>query len=274
MAKKDRAQRKWVIACVCCGCDKVKKNLKRWIIRCLHTGSDCGSGSVLDCNNHFTAVWTLSGTTWLSRYQKVHFAVFWIFWSKMRITHSDAPTVWMDCHPIQTNWCPHLCHPHHFYVGCPSLHNPPNLSWLGTGTNYAGLRTRWFGCHTFSKRENRKQKNALPNWRADACFSPTQTSKIGNTFLYLFWPFHLVVCHGLYVLLTLTLIAQAVYLVEHERLMHRQSQIHRRMRIHMQRCLPASILDVRLCRQCCPLVECITYSWPWMTDIIHRTGYT
>ena len=47
--------------------------------------------------------------------------------------------------PIQTNWCPHLCHPHHLYAGCPSLHNPPNLSWLGTGTKHAGLHTRWHG---------------------------------------------------------------------------------------------------------------------------------
>ena len=44
--------------------------------------------------------------------------------------------------PIQTNWCPHLCHPHHFYAGCPSWHIPPNLSWLGTGTKYAVLHTR------------------------------------------------------------------------------------------------------------------------------------
>jgi len=44
-----------------------------------------------------------------------------IFCSKMKITQADAPTIWMDCHPIQTNWCPHLCHPHHFYAGCPSL---------------------------------------------------------------------------------------------------------------------------------------------------------
>jgi len=47
----------------------------------------------------------------------------------------------MDCHPIQTNWCPHLYHPHHFYTECPSWHNPPNLSWLGRGTKYAGLHT-------------------------------------------------------------------------------------------------------------------------------------
>ena len=56
---------------------------------------------------------------------------------------------------IQTNWCPHICHPQHFYAGCPSLHNPPNLSWLGTGTIYAGLHTRWLGCSEFHSTENR-----------------------------------------------------------------------------------------------------------------------
>jgi len=29
------------------------------------------------------ALWTLSGTTRVSQYQKVHFAIFWIFWCKM-----------------------------------------------------------------------------------------------------------------------------------------------------------------------------------------------
>ena len=32
-----------------------------------------------------------------------------------------------------------------FYAICRSLHNPANLSWLGTGTKYAGLHTRWLG---------------------------------------------------------------------------------------------------------------------------------
>jgi len=81
----------------------------------------------------------------------VHFAIFWIFWSKMKITQADAPTIWMDCHPIQTNWCPYICHPHHFYAGCPSLHNPPNLFWLGTGTKYAGLHTWWLGIKVIEK---------------------------------------------------------------------------------------------------------------------------
>jgi len=42
------------------------------------------------------------------------FAIFRIFWSKVKITQADAPTIRMDCHPILTNWCPNLCHPHHF----------------------------------------------------------------------------------------------------------------------------------------------------------------
>ena len=42
------------------------------------------------------------------------FAIFWIFWSKVKITKADTPTIWMDCHPILTNWRPNLCHPHHF----------------------------------------------------------------------------------------------------------------------------------------------------------------
>jgi len=52
-------------------------------------------------HNHFTALWTLSGTTRVSRYQKVHFAMFWIFWCKM-IMQVDTQTIWMDCHPILT----------------------------------------------------------------------------------------------------------------------------------------------------------------------------
>ena len=62
---------------------------------------------------------------------------------KMKITQADTPAIQMDCHPIQTNWCPHFCNTHHFYARCHSWHNPPNLSWLEAGTKYAGLHTRW-----------------------------------------------------------------------------------------------------------------------------------
>jgi len=37
----------------------------------------------------------------------------------------------------------HLNHPHFTPRGCPSCRNIPNLSWLGTGTKYAGLHTQW-----------------------------------------------------------------------------------------------------------------------------------
>jgi len=36
----------------------------------------------------------------------------------------------------------------HFYARCPSCRKPPNLSWLGTGTKYAGLHTQWLGLKT------------------------------------------------------------------------------------------------------------------------------
>jgi len=61
----------------------------------------------------------------------------------MKITQADTLTIRMDCHLIQNKWCPHLCHTHHFYAVCPSWHNLPNLSWLGTGTEYAGWHTQW-----------------------------------------------------------------------------------------------------------------------------------
>ena len=67
------------------------------------------------------------------------------YWSKVKITKADTPTIRMDWHSIPTNRCPNFCHPHHFYVGCPSWHNPPYLSWLGTGTKYAGLHIRPLG---------------------------------------------------------------------------------------------------------------------------------
>jgi len=99
-------------------------------------------GKYTHIHNHYTALWTMSGITRVSWYQKVYFANFWIFWCKMKITQARAPTTWMDCQPIQTNWCPISAILTIFYARCPSWHNPLNLSWLGTGTKYAGLHTR------------------------------------------------------------------------------------------------------------------------------------
>jgi len=100
-----------------------------------------------DNYNHFTDLWIMSGQPgWAGTVvPEGTFRHLLDFWCKMKITQADTPTIRMDCHPIQANWCPHLCHPHHFYARCPSWYNPPNLSWLGTGTKYAGLHTRWLG---------------------------------------------------------------------------------------------------------------------------------
>jgi len=98
-------------------------------------------------HNHFTARWTLSGTTRVSQYQKVHFAIFWIFWMKIKITHADAPTIWMDCHPIQTNWCPDLCHPHHFMQDALPYTTVPIYPGLGQTCIPSGLVT-WISSFT------------------------------------------------------------------------------------------------------------------------------
>jgi len=81
--------------------------MPRWcraVLRTIHPAysSTCQGAHT---HNHFTALWTLSETTWVSWYQKIHFAIFWIFLCKMKITQADASTIRMDCHPIQTNRC-------------------------------------------------------------------------------------------------------------------------------------------------------------------------
>ena len=48
----------------------------------------------------------MSGTTRVGQYQKVHFAIFWIFWCKMKITQADALTIRMDCHPSRLTGAP------------------------------------------------------------------------------------------------------------------------------------------------------------------------
>jgi len=58
------------------------------------------------------------------------------------ITEADTPTTQLGATPLISD--PPPSSPH-FYAGCPSCHNPSNLSWLGTGTKYAGLHTQWLG---------------------------------------------------------------------------------------------------------------------------------
>jgi len=43
----------------------------------------------------------MSGTTRVSQYQKVHFAIFSILWWKLKITQADGPTIRMDSHPTR-----------------------------------------------------------------------------------------------------------------------------------------------------------------------------
>jgi len=44
--------------------------------------------------------------------------------------HTNNPDKLAQRHPIQTNWCPYLCHPHHFYA-LPFLVQPSQfiLAW-------------------------------------------------------------------------------------------------------------------------------------------------
>jgi len=60
------------------------------------------------------------------------------------ITEADTPTIQLGTTPSGLISDPPPSNAN-FYAGCPSCHNPPNLSWLGTGTKYAGLHTKWLG---------------------------------------------------------------------------------------------------------------------------------
>jgi len=58
--------------------------------------------------------------------------IFWTHGARgdIRGRHTDNSC---GCHSIGTNQQPISAIPH-FYAGCRSCHNPPNLSWLGAGT--------------------------------------------------------------------------------------------------------------------------------------------
>jgi len=65
---------------------------------------------------------------------------FWILWGVEKITEASALTIRLDATPSRPSMPPPPSSPQ-FYAKCPSCRNPPNLSWLGTGTKYAGLYT-------------------------------------------------------------------------------------------------------------------------------------
>jgi len=59
-----------------------------------------------------------------------------------KITEADIPTLRLGAIPPGLISHPPPSSPY-FYAGCLSCRNSPNLSWLGTGTKYAGLHTQW-----------------------------------------------------------------------------------------------------------------------------------
>ena len=60
------------------------------------------------------------------------------------ISEADTPTVWLGATPsgLISDPPPSFLY---FHTRCPSCCNPPNLSWLGTDTKYAGLHTQGLG---------------------------------------------------------------------------------------------------------------------------------
>jgi len=115
----------------------------------------------------------LSGTTRVSRYQKKHSPthhpdhhtsfisffhlpripnnhhfptiIFWILMVQGKITEVDTATVQLGATPSELISEPSPSSPH-FCAGCPSCRNPPNLSWLGTGTGICWIAypVAWF----------------------------------------------------------------------------------------------------------------------------------
>jgi len=61
-----------------------------------------------------------------------------------KITEADTPTIRLGASPSGLMSDPPASSPI-LYTGCPSCCNLPSLSWLGTGTKYAGLLTQWPG---------------------------------------------------------------------------------------------------------------------------------
>ena len=76
--------------------------------------------------------------------------------------HTDNPA---GRHSIPASQRPtSLVPPPHFYAGCPSCCNPPNLSWLGTGTEYAGLHAQWLGLFQYPVAWFVPKENLCDNW--------------------------------------------------------------------------------------------------------------
>ena len=66
------------------------------------------------------------------------------FLEQGKITEADTPTIRLGASASGLISYPPPSSPH-FHARCPSCCNPPDLSWLGAGTKYAGLHTQWRG---------------------------------------------------------------------------------------------------------------------------------
>jgi len=71
---------------------------------------------------------------------------FWTFIVQGKITEADTPTSRLGAIPSGLRSDPPPSSPH-FYAGYPFFRcaTLPTLSWLGTGTKYAGLYAQWRG---------------------------------------------------------------------------------------------------------------------------------
>jgi len=78
---------------------------------------------------------------------------FWILWGVGKITEASVPTIRLDATPFGQSMPPPPSS-RQFYAGCHSCHNSPNLSWLGTGTEYAGLHNWRLVCSMLHISEN------------------------------------------------------------------------------------------------------------------------
>jgi len=70
-------------------------------------------------------------------------------------------------HSIGTNQRPTSLLPH-FYAGCASCRNPPNLSWLGTCTKYSGLHTQWLALCLGNRLEKSENFMMTEGWSAQS----------------------------------------------------------------------------------------------------------
>ena len=88
-------------------------------------------------NTHTTVLQPFSGTMQVSRCQKKKSSGLY---GAREDNRADTPTIWLGATPPGLISDAPPSSPH-FYAGCPSCRNPPNLSWLETGTIYAALHT-------------------------------------------------------------------------------------------------------------------------------------